>query len=33
MSGHPSHPDIEVDTDVRLESEHARMKKNAKSRV
>jgi hypothetical protein len=33
MSGHLSHPDIEVDTDVRFESEHARMKKTAKIRV
>lgn len=30
LSGHSSHPDIEVDTDVSLESEHGRMKKTAK---
>ena len=30
MSGQPSHPDIEVDTDVRIESKHGRMKKTAK---
>jgi hypothetical protein len=32
MPGHPSHPDIEVDTDVRLESEHGKLKKTAKRR-
>ncbi len=30
MPGHSPNPDIEVDTDVRLESEHGRMNKNAK---
>lgn len=29
LSVHSSHPDIEVDTDVSLESEHGRMKKTA----
>ena len=32
MSGQPAHPALEVDTDVRLESEHGRMKKSTKSR-